>query len=280
MRLIYTDDNIGSRFEITDDCELIRSEKLLNDTYYKIVYNKGDRTQILVDNIPVELLNDQLLFLTPFQNLELKSEGSDIVLYKFNSDFYCIQQHDNEVSCIGFLFYGTSQVNIITITDDDKKSYQNLFDMFVEEFGNRDNIQGEMLTVLLKRLIINCTRIARKQLVNIVEVAPEFDIVRQFNLLVELNYKKMRKINDYAELLNKSPKTLANLFSKYSLKSPGKIIRSRILLEIKRFMLYSDKTDKEISFDLGFESPSNFSRFVKNETGVSPSVFRNGLSGY
>ncbi len=278
MRLVYTDDSIGSRFEITDDSDFIKSEKLLNDTYYKIIYNRGNKVQLLIDNIPVELMTDQLLFLTPFQNLKLQGIDNNIVLYKFNSEFYCIQQHDNEVSCIGFLFYGTSQVNIITIYNEDKRSYKNLFYMFIEEFGNRDNIQGEMLTVLLKRFIIKCTRIARKQLVNIVEINPEFDIVRQFNLLVELNYKKLRKLNDYAELLNKSPKTLANLFSKYSLKSPGKIIRSRILLEIKRLMLYSYMTDKEISFDLGFESPSNFSRFVKNETGVSPSIFRNGLT--
>jgi len=50
----------------------------------------------------------------------------------------------------------------------------------------------------------------------------------------------------------KSPKTLGNLFSKNSKKTPLQIIFDRIFLESKRLMLYTGLSTGEISQELGF----------------------------
>lgn len=71
-------------------------------------------------------------------------------------------------------------------------------------------------------------------------------------------------MQEYADLLNKSPKTLSNLFSIYNQKSPLQIIHERISLESKRLLVYTDKSTKEIAFELGFEEVAHFSRFFKN----------------
>jgi len=163
------------------------------------------------------------------------------------------------------------------LDEKETRSLGLLVEVFKDEYENRDNIQGEMLRVLLKRLIIKLTRLVKSQSsVGILSTA-ELDTVRQFNLLVENNFKKLHQVQDYANLMFKSPKTLSNLFAKYSEKSPVQLIADRLFLESKRLILYTDKSTGEIGFELGFEEPAHFSRFFKKMSGVTVSDFRKSI---
>jgi AraC-like DNA-binding protein len=82
-------------------------------------------------------------------------------------------------------------------------------------------------------------------------------------------------VNEYADILNRSPKTLTNLFALYNLPSPLHIIHQRILAEAKRLLLYSNKNAKEISDILGFDDMASFSRFFRRASGMSITEFRN-----
>ncbi len=85
---------------------------------------------------------------------------------------------------------------------------------------------------------------------------------------------KKKQVQDYADLLFRSPKTLSNLFASCGVPSPLRIIHERIESEAKRLLLYTPKSAKEISELLGFEDLSTFSRFFKKMTGESVSNFR------
>jgi AraC family transcriptional regulator, transcriptional activator of pobA len=93
----------------------------------------------------------------------------------------------------------------------------------------------------------------------------------------------LHQVQDYAALLNKSPKTLANLFAQNQQPSPLAIITNRIALEGRRLLTYTDKTISEIGFELGFEESAHFSRFFKQAVGSTPRDFRvsykNSVSG-
>lgn len=130
--------------------------------------------------------------------------------------------------------------------------------------------------MLLKRLIIFITRLARSEYIPVKKIQDErFHVIRKFNLLVEANYRTEHSVSFYAQELCKSPKTLSNLFAIYNHKSPSQVIQERILIEAKRLLSYTDKSVKEIAYDLGFEDISYFSNFFKKHTGLSPVDFRN-----
>jgi AraC-like DNA-binding protein len=199
-----------------------------------------------------------------------------VIAWQFNREFYCIVDHDKEVSCVGFLFYGAPESLFIRLQPDDGRKISLLFQVFVDEFKTVDPIQVEMLRMLLKRLIIIVTRLAKEQFLDPAAL-PEahFDVVRQFNLLVENHYRHKHRVTDYAELLNRSPKTLSNWFALYNRKSPLQVIHDRIILEAKRLLLYTDKNSKEIAYELGFEEAAHFGRFFKKNTGLPPGAFKN-----
>jgi AraC-like DNA-binding protein len=127
---------------------------------------------------------------------------------------------------------------------------------------------------MLKRFIIKCTRLAKQQFAEQASSVSEFDLVRNFSMLVDKNFRNLHRVNEYADLLNKSSKTLSNAFKALGEKSPLQIIHERIILEAKKLLIYTDKSAKEIAFELGFTDPVQFARLFKNETGYAPVEFK------
>ena len=165
------------------------------------------------------------------------------------------------------------------MTQEELDKFETLWKMFEIEMQSKDELQLEMLQTMLKRFIILCTRMFKSQNQLLQLDNMEIDIVREFNFLVEQNFKTIHSVQDYASLLNKSPKTLSNLFSIVSKKTPLQIIHERKCIEAKRLLRYTDKSIKEIGYEIGFEDIQTFSKFFKKMENTSPSDFKNTTLG-
>lgn len=241
--------------------------------YFTIAWNAGPEQVVTIDNAEFVFPSNHLLTLLFNQSFRFQN-SEDILAWQFNREFYCIIDHDSEVSCVGFLFGSTDHL-FISLDDSARQKMQLLADMFTEEFRTADNVQNEMLLVLLKRLIINVTRLARTEYVPEKKLqGDKFHLIRKFNLLVEAHFKTQHSVSFYAQELCKSPKTLSNLFALFNSKTPSQIIQERIVIEAKRLLTYTNKSIKNITFELGFEDVSHFSNFFKKHLGFSPGDFK------
>lgn len=275
MKHIYTNTALGSVFILTDGFGIEKLQQEKSTALLKIVWNRNPLpVTIEVDCLPITLQPNQLLPLTPVQCYTYAACQPPLTAVLFNREFYCIQVHDYEVSCSGLLFYGTADIPVITLDVTEAEKFDLLYKVFIDELGTKDHIQGEMLVMLLKRLIIKCTRLVRKEHIVNTLTNSQVDIIRSFNILVEKNFRQLKQVADYAALLNKSPKTLANLFAAYNQQTPLQIIHGRILVESKRLLFFTQKTTKEIAFELGFDDPAHFGKFFKNLTGHPPTEFK------
>nr|WP_288933661.1 helix-turn-helix domain-containing protein [uncultured Allomuricauda sp.] len=278
MKYEYNDSKLGAILGFTDDIKRDQERFSVTSKTIKFLWNRNDcPLTIQIDGMDLELLPNQIITVTYLQHVSYSETKLPLSAILFNREFYCISDHDSEVSCNGILFFGTQDIPIITIPKGQLKKFNLLHDMFIEEFSTPDNIQGDMLQMLLKRLIIMSTRLAKEQLIVKTLGNDQIDTIRRFNFLVDVHYKTKRKVSDYAEMLYKSPKTLSNLFSIYNQKSPQQIILERIALEAKRLINFTDKQNQEIAFELGFNDPAYFSRFFKKMTQMTPSEYRENL---
>ena len=275
MKFKYTDTKVDSVFGMTDDIKKHLTYFNTNKDTISILWNQNNTPVTLeIDNTIVELHPNQLITTTYLHYVSYQKTEKPLTAFMFNRPFYCIRDHDSEVSCNGILFFGTQELPIVTIPKEQERKFSTLYEIFIDEFSTSDKIQGDMLQMLLKRLIIICTRLAKEQLTLKKLNNEQIDIVRRFNVLVDEHFKTKRKVSDYADLLFKSPKTLSNIFALYNQNSPQQIILSRIALEAKRLMNFTNKQNQEIAYDLGFNDPAHFSSFFKKMTNYSPTQYR------
>lgn len=262
---------------------LVYDELILDRNFYgrdnkdkllTIAWNRGADQKITIDNVAYNFPANTIHCLMVSESFHFE-RPADIAAWQFNRNFYCIVDHDKEVSCVGFIFYGPPKKMFIHLNDTNQRKVDMILHMLQDEFETHDLIQGEMMQVLLKRLIIIVTRLAKDQFINETELpAEKLDIVRKYNFLVETHYRTEHQVKFYADQLFKSPKTLSNLFALYNYKSPLLIIQERIIIEAKRLMFYTDKTSKEIAYELGFEDAGHFGKFFKRNTGLATSEFK------
>lgn len=252
---------------------------LRDNSLYKFFLVVEGSISMEIDHIPLKLSVNEIVALTPLQHLNVTDVDGKYMALLFNSNFYCIYGHDSEVSCSGVLFHGGSQVLKLRLSEDDVTNLSQIVSNIKREYDERDGFQEEMLRILLKRFIIVCTRKAHESLGISREKEHAFDIIRQFYILVDNNFREKRMVQDYALMLNRSPKTLSNLFSQCDLSSPLQIILERTATEAKRLLLYTGKSAKEIADLLHFEDIAAFSRFFKSQTGVSISEYRKENKG-
>lgn len=251
-----------------------REEFRRRGSLYKFVWVRRGSLTLEVDHLPMELHAGEVVPLSPLHGLEVTRVDGEYLILAFDSNFYCIFGHDGEVSCSGLLFNGSSEVLRLELSESRAAALQQAVDDLRAEYEVADGLREEMLRMQLKRFIIICTRAARERFS--VDIAREklFDIVRRYYVLVDEHFRTRKQVRDYADLLHRSPKTLANLFAAYGQPSPLSIIRNRVNAEARRLMLYTPKSAKEIAYLLGYEDAAAFSRFFAKMNGESITEFR------
>ncbi len=274
MKLEYSSIKDNDRLIITDFVCEPAQEMLKEKNLYKILWSKDQELNLMIDGYEFELCKNEVIFCTPLNVMEIPKEIEGLYSFVFNKEFFCLQTHDHQVSCNGFLFFGSSQPQRIKLKEKEIKHFDHLLENFKEDIALKDHLQGEMLRSLLKRMLIISTRMIKNELPQPEITNSHMNTIREYNLLVEKHFRELHHVKDYANLLFKSPKTLSNIFPKYSEKSPIEFINDRILLEAKRLLLYSDKSVEEISIELGYKDGGHFSKFFKKHEGKTPTVFR------
>jgi len=96
-----------------------------------------------------------------------------------------------------------------------------------------------------------------------------------FKNLVEERYIKTRNVKDYAEMLSITTKHLNEIVKEFTLNTAKTFIDNYVVLEIKRAIVSTNRSFKEIAFDTGFDELTNFTKFFKKNMNLSPKEFRN-----
>ena len=99
-------------------------------------------------------------------------------------------------------------------------------------------------------------------------------IFTQFIRLVELNFRKERRVGWYAEQLCITPKYLSETVKNVSNRTPNEWIDSYVSLELRVLLKSTTKSIKEISDDMNFPNQSFLGKFFREHVGVSPSAYR------
>lgn len=99
---------------------------------------------------------------------------------------------------------------------------------------------------------------------------------RRFVDLLQKNVKQEHEVSFYAEQLHITPKYLGEVCKHKSGHKAKDIISFMLLTNIKRDVILSGKSIKNIAYEYNFADQSSFGKFFKKMTGMSPLAFKKG----
>ena len=96
----------------------------------------------------------------------------------------------------------------------------------------------------------------------------------RFMRLVEQSDGRIRKVDDFANQLNVTPKYLSTLLKETMSRRPSEMIQLFTVKAIARRLRFTDMTMQEIANDLNFPNASFFGKYVKEHLGMTPLEYR------
>jgi len=91
---------------------------------------------------------------------------------------------------------------------------------------------------------------------------------------LQANFDRVRDANWYASQVNTTYKTLNKICKLATQLTAKQLIDAYTIIEIKRRLVLSRVTSQQIAYELGFEDVSNFNKYFRNQTSVTPGQFR------
>ncbi len=98
-----------------------------------------------------------------------------------------------------------------------------------------------------------------------------------FQNLVESNVTKTKRVQDYAKMMAVSAKTLNNITKSMINKTAKEFIDEVCTKQIKRLLINTKLSIKEIAYTSGFEESTNFYKYFKHQTKTTPENFRDSF---
>ncbi|MER6034048.1 helix-turn-helix transcriptional regulator [Streptomyces sp. NPDC001835] len=136
------------------------------------------------------------------------------------------------------------------------------------------SVHADVLRALLSVLVVRLAQ-ARGP---VPRPAPASQTFRRFHAAVERDHAVTRRVEDYAAALGYNPRTLTRATLAATGRTAKQYVDDRVLLEAKRLLWHSGLTAKEVADRLGFTDASDFTKFFRLRTDMTPGAFREDLS--
>ena len=175
----------------------------------------------------------------------------DFVLRLFNSQLF---------SPILYIPKESNFVKYLNLTLKELKTQQTF---------NQIHIIKSLLTILISKAE-NIKQNTGKNLIN----CSKLDVFQNYKLLIQRHHSENRNANFYASKLGITYKHLNTICKELINKTAKNIIDDFIILQAKRKLINTSIKSSQLGYELGFEDPTNFTKYFKNQTGLSPKSFK------
>ena len=95
-----------------------------------------------------------------------------------------------------------------------------------------------------------------------------------FQKIVERDCFESKKVGYYANKMGVTTKTLNNITQNVIGKNAKSFIDEIVILQIKRLLINSQLSFTEIAYQSGFDDPTNFFKYFRKQTRLSPKQFK------
>ncbi len=195
----------------------------------------------------------------------------------FTPIFFASIKHQTEVTCNGVLFNNIYQTPFFQVDETLEGTLDKVIEQIKAEIQRPGLAQYELLISFMKIFLISASRAKAQQQPDSIPSttgAKEPVILQNLKEAIEKDFRSKHTPQDYAIQLNISPNALAKITKAHFNKTLTNLIAERIIIEAKRELYLTNKSVKEVAYELGYEDEYYFSRFFKKNVNISPQAYR------
>lgn len=219
-------------------------------------------------------------------DLFLYMAHSVVTNFMSSSDFNCRQIWFSRGELWNISKYGEVSLSdlpylkrhpIMHLTDDDVKLLDDYFQLLCRRMRDPSpvlysNIVRSLVSTMMLEIL---SMMRRQEPENTVTTGVHRQrLANEFMRLVEQSDGRIRKVDDFANQLNITPKYLSTLLKETMNRRPSEMIHFYTLKAIEHRLRYTDMTMQEIANDLNFANASFFGKYFKEHAGMTPLDFR------
>ncbi len=243
-------------------------------TYYDITFIIRGTGTLSIDQFDFQIQAGKVLFSSPgqvrFWNINKVPKG---LVLLFEEEFLSLFMNDTHF--IEELKYFNSQTSppVLKLSQDEGADLERLMNDIKHEISTFKSTDKHILRALLYQVLV---WLDRRYALNHPQVKNTISnpYVSAFVRIVNTGQYLSRPVSFFADKLNITAGHLSDLCNSYLGISAKKFILNRTITEAKRLLKYSSMPVNEIARILNYEDPSYFIRLFKNQTGLTPLVFR------
>lgn len=237
-------------------------------TFYQIIWLTEGEAVFRIDFRDITIRANEILIISAGQvcEFDVRSDYSGKIIL-FTDAFFTMTELDSNFLHTSEILNPVSLNKTVSICP---RLAENLTTLLSEELKHPvDKFQTGIAQSHLRVILLETERQLTASHSTLID-----NVGRKFYNAVEQHFKESRNTEYYVSLLGINEKTLSREVKALTGNIPKIYIDSRTILEAKRLLSYSNLTIKEIGFELGFDEPTNFNKYFRKQTGVTPTVFR------
>ncbi|MGD1843717.1 MAG: helix-turn-helix domain-containing protein [Thermonemataceae bacterium] len=262
-----------SHFEILDirDFEQDFSPRQKRTAQYYFIFIEKGAGEIQVDFYKHPIVDNILWLITSGRAVKVNLSNCKGKVITFDDTFLNLSKPENQHSYKNILFHYFCHAPFFELDEASLPKLKHLFSEIVEEFSLQAPSR-EVLLSFLKILLIHYQRNIKRYQPHDENNTAETIITLRSN--IEQYYVTHKQASFYADKQHLSLKRLNEIVKSAVGKTVTRLIHERILLEIKRQLLFTDFSITEIAHQLNFEDANYLYRFFKKRVGTTPAQFR------
>lgn len=244
--------------------------------FYLLIYVTSGKSSHMVDFEDIQLNKNSIIIIQPNQvHCFKEAKDYDGILVAFTESFYIRTLSDQLFLENANMFNVLNVRSKILLSKAENKDYEQIIQCLTNELSKPfDFLQHPILNKYLSNMLLYIERnyidfFKRKGL-----ISKECTYTSTFKKLVNKKYMLHTSVKEYAKELLISERTLQNATLAVLGKSPKSIIDNHLIVEAKRLLIHDHISIKEISYRLGFDEPTNFTKFFGKQTGHSPTLLK------
>jgi AraC family transcriptional activator of pobA len=251
-------------------------EEVHRHDYYKIYLFDNNEYNHNIDFKRYNCVKNSISVLFPhqFHKLENPYNASGTVLM-FTEEMFCSEMLRKELRA--YCLDMKERLNCITLTEEAYNEIKTLSNMITDLYTDLNIIKKEQIRHLIKLIILKLLDYTKTRELSQKETS-ETNLFMEFTNMVDEKYREVRLVSEYCELLDVTPKRLNALSKKYNGQTAIQVIHEKIYIEARRLLAFSEHTHKEIAYNLNFDSPSAFSKFIQKKSGYTPTQLQKKLT--